>query len=137
MIDYDLGCNEAPDSRSLLSYLETGEASQEVKKKPILTHAYTPGVESDLKNAAIRKENMKYIPGSEELYNIEFDPEENHNVFHKSWNPENNENRIKFIAYLDDYMKDWLNHIDAREEATKRGRDQENCYPQFERFNWL
>ncbi|CAG5108343.1 Oidioi.mRNA.OKI2018_I69.chr1.g3750.t1.cds [Oikopleura dioica] len=130
LIDYDLGCNEAPDSRSFLSYLETGEASEEIKKKPIMTHAFSQGNESEKKNAAIRKGNMKYNPGSKELFNTEWDPEETHNYYGE-------ESFAKFQSYLDQYLIDWLNHIDAREEATKRGADKENCYPQFERFNWL
>ena len=125
LIEYDLDCNEAPDSRSLVSYLETGEASDELKNKPILTHAYTPG-----NVVAIRKDNMKYVPGVQELFNIEFDIEEKRNLF-------NAENQANYLSYLDKYLKDWLQHIDLREEATRKGAEKDNCYPQFERFNSL
>jgi len=125
LIEYDLDCNEAPDSRSLVSYLETGEASDELKNKPIMTHAYTPG-----NVVAIRKDNMKYVPGVQELFNIEFDIEEKRNLF-------NAENQASYLSYLDQFLKDWLQHIDLREEATRKGAEKDNCYPQFERFNSL
>ena len=125
LIDYDLGCNEAPDSRSLVSYLETGEASDEVKNKPIMTHAYTSG-----NSVAIRKGNMKYVPGVEELFNVWFDPEEKNNLY-------NIENQASYISFIDQYLKDWLEHVELREEATRKGAEKENCYPQFERFNSL
>ncbi|CAG5105669.1 Oidioi.mRNA.OKI2018_I69.chr1.g2343.t1.cds [Oikopleura dioica] len=92
-----------------------------------MTHAYTPGV-----NSAIRKGNVKLVPGTKSFYNTEWDPEEKNNRFF-----EEDEQRQKYISYLEKYMADWMAHIDAREAATKRGVDQENCYPQFERFNWL
>jgi arylsulfatase A-like enzyme len=125
LIEYDLNCNEAPDSRSLVSYLETGEASNELKKKPIMTHAYTPG-----NVVAIRKDNMKYVPGVQELFNIEFDPEEKRNLF-------NAENQANYLSYLDQYLKDYLQHIELREAATRKGAEKEICYPPFERFNLL
>ena len=125
LIEYDLDCNEAPDSRSLVSYLETGEASDELKNKPIMTHAYTPG-----NVVAIRKDNMKYVPGVQELFNIEFDIEEKRNLF-------NAENQASYLSYLDQFLKDWLQHIDLREEATRKGAEKDNCYPQFVRFNSL
>jgi arylsulfatase A-like enzyme len=125
LIDYDLNCNEAPDSRSLVSYLETGEASDEVKNKPIMTHAYTPG-----NVVAIRKNNMKYVPGVKELFNVWFDPEEKNNLY-------NDENQASYISHIDKYLNDWLEHVESREEATRNGAEKDNCYPQFERFNRL
>jgi arylsulfatase A-like enzyme len=125
LIDYDLNCNEAPDSRSLVSYLENGEASDELKNKPIMTHAYTPG-----NVAAIRKNNMKYVPGVKELFNVWFDPEEKNNLY-------NDEDQANYISYIDKYLNDWLEHVELREEATRKGADKDTCYPQFERFNRL
>ena len=125
LIDYDLNCNEAPDSRSLVSYLETGEASDEVKNKPIMTHAYTPG-----NVVAIRKNNMKYVPGVKELFNVWFDPEEKNNLY-------NDENQASYISHIDKYLNDWLEHVELREEATRKGAEKEICYPQFKRFNSL
>ena len=66
-------CNEAPDSRSLVQYLETGEPSEEVQRKPIMTHANIRGV-----NASLRKKEFKYVPGTRELYNLSFDPATEH-----------------------------------------------------------
>ena len=68
-----LDCNEAPDSRSLVQYLETGEPSEEVQRKPIMTHANIRGV-----NASLRKKEFKYVPGTKELYNLSFDPATKH-----------------------------------------------------------
>merc|ERR1719458_2062389 len=73
-----------------------------------MTHAYTPG-----NVVAIRKDNMKYVPGVQELFNIEFDIEEKRNLF-------NAENQASYLSYLDQFLKDWLQHIDLREEATRK-----------------
>ena len=70
LIEYDLECNEAPDSRSLVQYLETGRPNAELRDKPILTQA--PKQDG---NVAIRKKDAKYIPGTKELYNLSLDPE--------------------------------------------------------------
>ena len=70
LIEYDLECNEAPDSRSLVTYLETGEANAELKHKPIMTHANERG-----NYASLRKNNFKYVPAQNALYNLLWDPE--------------------------------------------------------------
>ena len=70
LIEYDLECNEAPDSRSLVQYLETGRPNAELRDKPILTQA--PKQDG---NVAIRKKDAKYIPGTKELYNLSLDPQ--------------------------------------------------------------
>ena len=57
-------------------------------KKTIMTHAYTPG-----NVHAIRKDNMKCVPGVEELINIEFDPEEKNNLINK-------ENQSTYLSYF-------------------------------------
>jgi hypothetical protein len=53
----------------LVQYLETGEPSEEIQKKPIMTHANIRGV-----NASLRKKEFKYVPGTKELYNLSWDP---------------------------------------------------------------
>ncbi|CAG5090392.1 Oidioi.mRNA.OKI2018_I69.PAR.g12584.t1.cds [Oikopleura dioica] len=103
--------------------METGEANLELIKKPVLTHANIRGL-----NASLRKENFKYIPGSRELYNIKYDPEEKNNLI-------DNEGTQDFVAYLDDYLSDYLDHLEKREIATRKGAEKESCYPQFVRFN--
>ena len=70
LIDYDLECNEAPDSRSLVTYLETGEANAELQQKPIMTHANERG-----NQASLRRKNFKYVPAEKALYNLIWDPE--------------------------------------------------------------
>jgi len=125
LIGYDLDCNEAPDSRSLVQYLETGEPTEEIKKKPIMTHSNIRG-----QNASLRKNNMKYVPGSKELYNLSWDPATENNLYGR-------EDKQALQAHMDEYLSDWLEHLEKREIATKKGRVKDSCYPQFARFNHL
>ena len=83
LAEYELECNEAPDSRSLVSYLETGVANDELMNKPIMTHANIRGLA-----ASLRKREWKYIPGSQMLYNMAVDPAE-----------ENVNNSFTFLFY--------------------------------------
>ncbi|CAG5107958.1 Oidioi.mRNA.OKI2018_I69.chr1.g3571.t1.cds [Oikopleura dioica] len=106
LIEYSL----APDSRSLVHYIETGEANLQLQKTPILTHANLRGL-----NASLRKENFKYVPGSKELYNLKYDPEEKNNLHDR---PQIQD----FLSYLDSYMSDYLHHIEEREKANPGSR---------------
>jgi hypothetical protein len=54
----------------LVEYLETGEANKELQEKPILTHAIIGGI-----NKSLRRKDFKYVPGTQELYNLSIDPE--------------------------------------------------------------
>ncbi|CBY41988.1 unnamed protein product [Oikopleura dioica] len=122
LIKYDLDCNEAPDSRSLVHYLDTGRPNAELEDKPILTHAPKTGA-----NASIRKKNAKYVPGTKELYNLSSDPETKNNLYNKK-------EFQGMISYLDTFLKDWLQYLDEREITTKNGSKKNSCFPQFERF---
>merc|ERR1719215_1892372 len=125
LIDYDLECNEAPDSRSLVTYLETGKANAELQQKPIMTHANERG-----NQASLRRKNFKYVPAEKALYNLIWDPEAKNNLFY-------DEEQQPFVAYLDDYLKDWLAHLEARESATEKGKKKESCFPEFQRYKHL
>lgn len=123
LAEYKLDCNEAPDSRSLVQYLETGEANEELKNKPIMTHANIRGLA-----ASLRKQEWKYTPGSKMLYNMAFDPEEENNLY---------ETKQDMVAQLDSLLEEWLAHTEERNIATKKGSVKDSCYPQFSRFSWI
>jgi len=125
LINYDLECNEAPDSRSLVTYLETGEPSEELRKKPVLTHANERG-----NAASLRKGDMKYVPGEKKLFNLSWDPETKNNLFYK-------EDKQWLISHYDDLLKDWLSYLEARDLATENGAKRDSCFPEFERWKWL
>jgi len=124
LIGYDLDCNEAPDSRSFLDYMLTGEPSQEIKKSAIMTHAYQAG-----NNASLRKNSMKYVPGNEALFDLLNDQETKNNLF-------NNPEQAAVIEHMDTYLNDWLQHIEKREAATQKGLVKDSCYPAFEHSNY-
>jgi len=110
LINYDLECNEAPDSRSLVSYLETGEADAELQQKPIMTHA-----------------NQRAENG---LYNLLWDPETKNNLFYDV-------DKQALVAHMDNYLNDWLAHLAARDAATEKGKKRDSCFPEFHRFTHL
>jgi len=121
LIDYDLDCNEAPDSRSLVQYLDTGRPNAQLRDRPILTQAPNQGA-----YAAIRKKDAKYVPGTRELYNLTKDPETKNNLYGK-------QGMQGMMNHLDSWLEKWLEHLEKREIATKNGASK-NCYPQFKKF---
>jgi arylsulfatase A-like enzyme len=140
LIDYDLECNEAPDSRSLVTYLETGKANAELQEKPIMTHANERG-----NQASLRRKGFKYVPAENALYNLIWDPEAKkvgrlrfsfmisemlQNLFY-------DEEQQAFVAYLDNYLNDWISHLEARELSTEKGKRKDSCFPEFNRFKYL
>ena len=98
-----------------------------------MTHAYTPG-----NVVSLRKKEIKYVPGSKELYNLNWDHETQNVsfffiflIFINFKNLYNNEDKQELVAEMDLYMNNWLEHIEKRNIATENGRVKDLCYPKF------
>ena len=40
------------------------------------------------------------------------------------------------IAHLDQYLAEWLEHIETRNIETNKGSVKDSCYPQFAKFDY-
>ena len=48
-----------------------------------------------------------------------------------------NEDKQRLRDRMDIYLRDWLEHLEEREIATEKGKNNDNCYPEFKRFKHL
>ena len=114
IIGATLPCNEAPDSRSLISLLDGTEPSEMLKRSKILTHAKKGA------QLAFRKRMWKWIPGDNALYNLERDIEEKENLVQFEWGAE-------FAQSLNASMNGIVEFIANREKVTQKGKI-ETCF---------
>ena len=108
LVDYSPTCNEGPDSRSLLPIL-SGESDEIPGVQEILTHAVKESPQ------AIRRNQWKLIPGSNEFFDISQDPGELNNLFEKEW-------AQPIIANLQASLDKKMARIEKREETTNFGQ---------------
>jgi hypothetical protein len=40
------------------------------------------------------------------------------------------------LAHLDEYLSEWLEHIETRNIETNKGSVKDSCYPQFAKFDY-
>ena len=113
IIGADLPCNEAPDSRSLLTLLDGVEPTDQLKRSKILTHAKKGA------RIAFRQRNMKWIPEYNELYNLKNDIEEKVNLMHF-------ERGAAIGREMNNTMNEIVQFITHREEVTQKGK-LDNC----------
>jgi len=107
LVNYSPTCNEGPDSRSLLPIL-SGESDEIAGPKEVLTHAVKVSPQ------AIRKNQWKLIPGSNEFFDISKDPGELNNLYEEEW-------AHPIIANLQARLNNRMASIDEREETTNFG----------------
>jgi len=102
-------CNEAPDSRSLMTLLKGEEPSLKLRYSKIFTHAKKGAT------IAFRQRHWKWIPQNLELFNLQNDIEETKNVYqdNKEW-----------AHRINDTMNSMLEKMNEREEITQKGKIQ-------------
>jgi len=103
-------CNEAPDSRSLLKLIEDDD--KELRPNHILHHA-VDWIMGNSGGAALRRGDYKWIPATEELFNVANDVGETKNLFQK---------RPDIVANYNETLNEFVTRIKLREERTQEGR---------------
>jgi arylsulfatase A len=119
LAQYNPTCNEGPDSRSLLPILR-GESDEIAGPKEVLTHAVHVAPQ------AIRIDQWKLIPGSNEFFDISKDPAELNNLYEVDW-------AQRIIAALRSKLVERMARIAEREETTNNGQF-EICPSRFAHF---
>ena len=101
-------CNEAPDSRSILSLLNS--SSDEIEGPQwILTHSPKGGT------VAFRLGKWKLIPEVQQFYDLENDPEEQNNLYEVDW-------AQNMIANFQNWLTQILTRIEERERKQNYGQ---------------
>ena len=102
-------CNEAPDSRSLLPVIEgDGEVHP-----PFILHHAVDWIQGNSGGAALRRGDYKWIPATNELFNLRVDIGETRNIFDK---------RQDIVQNYNASLHEIVERIRNREERTQEGK---------------
>ena len=107
LIGIDVSCNEAPDSRSLMGVLNGSDSVH----GPIVHHSVYQGL-------ALRQKNWKWIPDTNELFDLEMDPTESNNLFSTS---------PQLVSSLNTTLNDIVTTVNDREDRTQKGTIEAGC----------
>jgi len=107
MTGIPLKCNEAPDSRSIMGILQ-GSADVD---GPVIHHSVKHGL-------ALRHENWKWIPDTNELFDISTDAAEQHNLV---------EQFPDLVRSLNKTLAELVTKVNEREKRTKKGTLEAVC----------
>lgn len=115
VIGSELTCNEAPDSRSLLPVIEKDKPF--LKPNYIVHHAVS-WIMGNTGGAALRMGDYKWIPSTNELFNLKLDLGEKNNLFEK---------RQDIVQRYNETLVELVDRVATREERTELGKRADLC----------